>query len=80
MRKPLDSEEQWQDARDHFRYIHEVVDSDDYWVSANIQKNFNSGLATHTHYGRNEPSLINMHRSFRRMAGLPLVDESLTTE
>jgi phenylpropionate dioxygenase-like ring-hydroxylating dioxygenase large terminal subunit len=77
MRQPLDSDEKWEEARTHFRRIRDVVTSDDYWVSANIQKNFNAGLATHTHYGRNEPSLINMHRTFRRMAGLSPVDEPL---
>lgn len=29
----------------------------------------------YTTFGRNEPSLIDMHRTFRKMAGLPLVDE-----
>ncbi|MEE2703385.1 MAG: SRPBCC family protein [Myxococcota bacterium] len=75
MRKGIDSEERRKEAEAHFDFIYHVVDTEDYWVSANVQKNFNAGLRTHTTFGRNEPSLINMHRSFRRKAGLPLVDE-----
>ena len=48
--------------------------------SANVQKNFNVGMREYTTFGANEPSLINMHRTFRRMAGLPLVDEPAKIE
>lgn len=75
MRRPIDSGERRKAAEAHFDFIYNVVDTEDYWVSANVQRNFNAGLRTHTTFGRNEPSLINMHRAFRRKAGLPLVDE-----
>ena len=75
MRKGLDTEERRKEAEAHFDFIYHVVDTEDYWVSANVQKNFNAGIKTHTTFGRNEPSLINMHRTFRRKSGLPLVDE-----
>lgn len=75
LRQPVESEERWRYGREHFQFIYSVVDKEDYWVSANVQKNFNAGMRSHTTFGANEPSLINMHRSFRRMAGLPLVDE-----
>lgn len=69
------SDERWQEAREHFDFIYRVVDEEDYRVSAAVQRNFNAGGRDYTTFGRNEPSLINMHRTFRRMAGLPLVDE-----
>ncbi|MCG8589065.1 MAG: aromatic ring-hydroxylating dioxygenase subunit alpha [Proteobacteria bacterium] len=75
MRKPMDSDERWEAARQHFGFIRDVVDQEDYWVSANVQRNFRTGMREYTTFGRNEPSLINMHRTFRHMAGLPLVDE-----
>ncbi|MDD9803050.1 MAG: aromatic ring-hydroxylating dioxygenase subunit alpha [Deltaproteobacteria bacterium] len=75
LRKPVDSEERREHGRQHFDYIYSVVDQEDYWVSAQVQKNLNSGMQRWTTFGRNEPSLINMHRTLRRMAGLPLVDE-----
>ncbi len=75
MRQPIEGEERRRAAESHFDFIYSVVDQEDYWVSANVQRNFNAGLRTHTTFGRNEPSLINMHRSFRQKAGLPWVDE-----
>ncbi len=59
---PLETEEQRQEAQDHFNFIVKVVADEDYWVSGNLQKNMNTGLRTVTTFGRNEPALINMHR------------------
>lgn len=75
MRRPVDTEERRKAAELHFRFIYSVVDTEDYWVSANVQRNFNAGLREFTTFGANEPALINMHRAFRRGAGLPLVDQ-----
>ena len=75
MRQPMDSEERWKAAKAHFRFIYSVVDQDDYRVSAAVQRNFNAGHVQYTTFGRNEPSLIDMHRSFRWGAGLLPVDE-----
>jgi phenylpropionate dioxygenase-like ring-hydroxylating dioxygenase large terminal subunit len=75
MRQPMDSEERWKAAKAHFDFIYSVVDQDDYRVSAGVQRNFNAGHVQYTTFGRNEPSLIDMHRSFREGAGLPPVDE-----
>lgn len=80
MRQPVETEERRRYGREHFQFIYSVVDKEDYWVSANVQKNFNAGMRKYTTFGANEPSLINMHRSFRRMAGLPLVDEPAEIE
>lgn len=70
-----ENDAQWEEAREHFKFIYDVVDQEDYRVSAAVQKNFNTGLCEYTTFGRNEPSLINMHRTFRKMAGLPTVDQ-----
>jgi phenylpropionate dioxygenase-like ring-hydroxylating dioxygenase large terminal subunit len=75
MRQPVDSEERQKGAEMHHQMIYSIVENEDYWVSVNVQKNFNTGLKQYTTFGANEPSLINMHRTFRRKAGLPLVDE-----
>ena len=74
-RRTPENDEARDAAREHFRFIFEVVDREDYRVSAAVQRNFSTGLQSHTTFGSNEPSLINMHRTFRRRAGLPLVDE-----
>ena len=76
MRQPMDSEERWKAAKEHFRFIYSIVEQDDYRVSAAVQRNFNAGHVQYTTFGRNEPSLIDMHRSFRRGAGLSPVDEA----
>jgi phenylpropionate dioxygenase-like ring-hydroxylating dioxygenase large terminal subunit len=75
MRGPLDSEERRRVARAHFAFIRDVVDREDYRVSAAVQGNLRAGCRSHTTFGANEPSLIEMHRSFRRLAGLPPADE-----
>jgi phenylpropionate dioxygenase-like ring-hydroxylating dioxygenase large terminal subunit len=80
LRQPAESEARRAYGREHFQFIYSVVDKEDYWVSQNVQRNFNAGMRTHTTFGANEPSLINMHRTFRRMAGLPLVDEPAEIE
>ncbi len=74
-REAPEDDARWQEAREHFQFIYDVVDREDYRVSAAVQRNFDTGLRRYTTFGRNEPSLINMHRTFRKMAGLPLVDE-----
>lgn len=75
MRRPMDSDQRWKAARAHFDFIYSVVDQEDYRVSAAVQRNFNAGHVKYTTFGRNEPALIDMHRAFRRGAGLPPVDE-----
>ena len=60
----LQTEQQHAEAQAHFEFIVKVVANEDYWVSANVQKNMNTGLRTRTTFGRNEPALINMHRAF----------------
>jgi phenylpropionate dioxygenase-like ring-hydroxylating dioxygenase large terminal subunit len=77
MRRPVDTEERRKACELHFQFIYSVVDTEDYWVSANVQKNFNTGLREFTTFGANELALINMHRAFRRGAGLPLVDRAV---
>jgi phenylpropionate dioxygenase-like ring-hydroxylating dioxygenase large terminal subunit len=67
-------------AEAHFDFIYRVVETEDYRVSADVQKNFDTGLRRYTTFGRNEPSLINMHRTFRRMVGLRPVDEPAPEE
>jgi phenylpropionate dioxygenase-like ring-hydroxylating dioxygenase large terminal subunit len=80
LRQAVESEERWRYGREHFQFIYSVVDKEDYWVSANVQRNFDAGMRKYTTFGANEPALINMHRTFRRMAGLPLVDEPAEVE
>lgn len=61
---PLETEEQRAAAKAHFEFIVKVVEEEDYWVSANVQRNLNTGLRQRATFGRNEPALINMHRAF----------------
>jgi len=77
-------EDQGRGLQDHFEFIREVVDKEDYWVSANVQRSLNAGLKPYNTFGRNEPALINMHRAFSRGAGIepteaePVRAQSLT--
>ena len=66
----LETEEHWQEAYDHFDFIYKVVETEDYWVSENVQKSFNAKIKPFTTFGKNEPALINMHKTFRKKMGL----------
>ena len=57
-------------AQENFDFIVYVVDKEDYWVSANVQKSLNAKRRKFSTFGRNEPSLINMHRNFMMAVGL----------
>jgi carnitine monooxygenase subunit len=58
------------DPQTHFEFIRNVVDKEDYWVSANVQKGLNANIKPFNTFGRNEPALINMHKAFLRGVGL----------
>lgn len=58
------------DPQTHFQFIRDVVDKEDYWVSANVQKSLTSNIRPFNTFGRNEPALINMHKAFLRGVGL----------
>jgi len=47
-----------------------TVRDEDFPLGATIQHGFHTGAQTHVTYGRNEPALINFHRSVRRALGL----------
>ncbi|MAA55018.1 MAG: Rieske (2Fe-2S) protein [Porticoccaceae bacterium] len=57
-------------AKENFDFIVYVVDKEDYWVSANVQKSLNANRRKFSTFGKNEPSLINMHRNFLSAVGL----------
>ena len=79
-RTPIGSEEDRENKERHFDFVYGVVESDDYKVSASVQKNFDAGLLSHTTFGQNEPALINLHRTLRLKTGLPPVDEPAHAE
>ena len=54
----------------HFQFIRDVVDKEDYWVSGNVQKGLNANIKLFNTFGKNEPSLINMHKTFLRAVGM----------
>ena len=56
-------------ANQQFDYIYSIVENEDYWISRNVMKSFKSRLHPYSIFGRNEPSLINMHRAFRESIG-----------
>tara|TARA_B100000029_G_scaffold472815_1_gene513678 strand:- start:1207 stop:2400 length:1194 start_codon:yes stop_codon:yes gene_type:complete len=66
----MKTEEEKRAAQEHFQFIYSVVEKEDYWVSANVMKGFQSGLHPFSVFGRNELSLINMHEAFRESVGL----------
>ena len=70
-RNPLASDQERASKEAHFDFIYGVVESDDYKTSAAVQKNFDAGRVDYTTFGRNEPALINLHRTLRRKTGLP---------
>ncbi|ENO87279.1 aromatic ring-hydroxylating oxygenase subunit alpha [Thauera linaloolentis] len=65
------------DPQAHFEFICKVVDEEDYWVSANVMKNLNTGLLGYSTFGRNEPALQNMHKAFLRGVGRTPVEAPL---
>jgi carnitine monooxygenase subunit len=68
-RKRLTTEAELAAANQQFDYIYSIVENEDYWVSRNVMKSFKSRLHPYSIFGRNEPSLINMHRAFRESIG-----------
>ncbi|HEX7646481.1 MAG TPA: hypothetical protein VF450_03620, partial [Noviherbaspirillum sp.] len=69
-RGDLNKPSQGLDPQTHFEFIRHVVDKEDYWVSANVQKALNANIKPFNTFGRNEPALINMHKTFLRGVGL----------
>ncbi|CAN7247338.1 Rieske 2Fe-2S domain-containing protein [Pseudoduganella sp. LjRoot289] len=69
-RSELDRPDQGRDPQAHFEFIREVVDKEDYWVSANVQKSLSANIKPFSTFGRNEPALINMHQAFLRGVGI----------
>ena len=74
-RTPIVSDEERASKEAHFDFVHGVVETDDYAMSAAVQKNFDSGRLTHITFGQNEPALINLHRMLRSRAGLAAAGE-----
>lgn len=77
-RSDTDIADQGRGPQDHFEFIREVVDKEDYWVSARVQKTLNAKIKPFNTFGRNEPSLINMHKAFARGIGMDLTEAPLT--
>lgn len=69
-RSDLSRPDQGRDPQAHFEFIREVVDKEDYWVSANVQKSLSANIKPFSTFGRNEPALINMHKAFLRGVGI----------
>jgi phenylpropionate dioxygenase-like ring-hydroxylating dioxygenase large terminal subunit len=69
-RSDLSRPDQGRDPQAHFEFIREVVDKEDYWVSANVQKSLSANIKPFATFGRNEPALINMHQAFLRGVGI----------
>jgi hypothetical protein len=69
-RSDLSRPDQGRDPQAHFEFIREVVDKEDYWVSANVQKALSANIKPFSTFGRNEPALINMHKAFLRGVGI----------
>ena len=69
-RSDLSRPDQGRDPQAHFEFIREVVDKEDYWVSANVQRSLSANIKPFSTFGRNEPALINMHKAFLRGVGI----------
>ena len=69
-RSDLSRPDQGRDPQAHFEFIREVVDKEDYWVSANVQKSLSANIKPFATFGCNEPALINMHQAFLRGVGI----------
>ena len=61
---PLNSDAERQAMEETFAFIHHVVEHEDYVVTAGIQRGIDSGRTSSFVFGRNEPSLITMHRQY----------------
>ena len=69
-RRPVENDEAHRKVmEEHFEMIFSVVEHEDYRVSASVQRSFSSGLCEYTVFGKNEPSLVHMHRAFREAIG-----------
>jgi carnitine monooxygenase subunit len=68
--RDLSRPDQGRGPQDHFEFIRDVVDKEDYWVSANVQKSLSANIKPFSTFGRNEPALINMHKAFLRGVGI----------
>jgi phenylpropionate dioxygenase-like ring-hydroxylating dioxygenase large terminal subunit len=69
-RRPVEGDEAHRKAmEEHFEFIFSVVEHEDYRVSQSVQRSFSSGLCDYTIFGKNEPSLVHMHRAFREAIG-----------
>ena len=66
---PIADEAARLEAEAHFDFIWQVVEQEDYWAGACVQRNLQSGLIRETTFGRNEPALINMHNAFAAAVG-----------
>lgn len=69
-REKMVSEEQKDSGKAQFDYIFSVVEHEDYWVSSNVMKGFNSGLHPYSIFGRNEPALMFLHKTLHAAIGL----------
>jgi hypothetical protein len=69
-REKMVSEEQKDSGKAQFDYIFGVVEHEDYWVSSNVMKGFNSGLHPYSIFGRNEPALMFLHKTLHAAIGL----------
>jgi phenylpropionate dioxygenase-like ring-hydroxylating dioxygenase large terminal subunit len=68
------------DPSQHFDFVREIVDKEDYWVSANVMKSLNGKLRSFNTFGRNEPALHNMHKAFARGVGQALEEAPLVRD
>lgn len=60
----VDSKQQRDALVDHFDYMHDVVEHEDHRVAISAQSVVASGAQNAFLFGRNEPSLIHLHRQF----------------
>lgn len=65
---PLETDEQKQAMEETFTFIHSVVEEEDYPVGIGIQKGLSSKAQDTIVFGRNEPTLINMHKQYIEIA------------
>lgn len=64
---PIEDEEERKAFSRHFDYMHGVIRDEDYAVQIGVQQGLAAGLPSTFVYGRNEPSLIDMHREYDRV-------------
>src|SRR5262249_47895707 len=65
--KPVDEAEERELLLRHFDYMHKVVALEDHRVAVHAQAALAARAQKTFVFGRNEPSLIHMHRQFDRM-------------